>query len=74
MKFPHRPTCIQSARWLVAVLLVIIITGCAAVGPDYKRLEAPVYEDWGKRGRPLYFIFTHDIEHDRRASCQDKPE
>ena len=45
MKFPYRTTCIQSASWLLVVLL-IIITGCVKVGPDYVRPEMPVYKDW----------------------------
>ncbi len=46
MKFPYRTTFIQSASWLLVVLLIIIITGCVTVGPDYVRPEVPVYKDW----------------------------
>jgi outer membrane protein, multidrug efflux system len=46
MKFPHRTTYIQSASRLLVVLLIIIISGCVTVGPDYVRPEIPVYQDW----------------------------
>ena len=46
MKFPDRATYIQWASWLLVVLLILIITGCVTVGPDYVRPEVPVYKDW----------------------------
>jgi multidrug efflux system outer membrane protein len=46
MKLTHRTTCIQSASRLLVVLLIIIITGCVTVGPDYARPDIPVYKDW----------------------------
>ncbi len=33
------------ASWTLAVLL-IIMTGCVKVGPDYVRPDVPVYKDW----------------------------
>ncbi len=39
----------KSASWLLTVILVATFTGCAAVGPDYKRPDVPVYEDWHTR-------------------------
>ena len=46
MKFPPRTTIVQSASWLFTVLVLMIITGCVKVGPDYVRPEVPVYKDW----------------------------
>jgi multidrug efflux system outer membrane protein len=46
MKFPHRTTYIRSASWLFVVHLIMIITGCVTVGPDYIRPEVTVYKDW----------------------------
>jgi multidrug efflux system outer membrane protein len=39
----------KSASWLLMATLVTTFTGCAAVGPDYKRPDVPVYEDWHTR-------------------------
>lgn len=46
MKSPLRTTYIQSASWLLVVLLITIISGCVTVGPDYVRPDITVYKDW----------------------------
>jgi multidrug efflux system outer membrane protein len=42
-------TVIKSASSLLTAILVTTFTGCAAVGPYYKRPDVPVYEDWHTR-------------------------
>jgi NodT family efflux transporter outer membrane factor (OMF) lipoprotein len=39
----------KSASWLLMAILATTFTGCAAVGPDYKRPDVPVYEEWHTR-------------------------
>jgi NodT family efflux transporter outer membrane factor (OMF) lipoprotein len=46
MKLPHRITHIQSALWLLVMLLITIISGCVTVGPDYVRPDITVYNNW----------------------------
>ena len=46
MKFPYRTTYIQTASWLFMALLIMIITGCVTVGPDYVPPDVPIYKDW----------------------------
>lgn len=46
MKHPHRITHIQSASWLLVMLLITIISGCVTVGPDYVRPDITVYNNW----------------------------
>ncbi len=42
-------TAIKSASSLLTAILLTTFTGCAAVGPDYKRPDVPVYQDWHTR-------------------------
>jgi multidrug efflux system outer membrane protein len=39
----------KSASWLLMVLLTTTSAGCASVGPDYRRPDVPVYENWHTR-------------------------
>jgi NodT family efflux transporter outer membrane factor (OMF) lipoprotein len=46
MKSPYRTIYIQAASWFLVVLLITVISGCFAVGPNYVRPEAQVSKDW----------------------------
>ena len=40
---------IQLAPWFSVMYLILIISGCTAVGPNYVRPEISVYKDWNTR-------------------------
>lgn len=42
-------TVTESTSWFLIAILVTTFAGCAAVGPDYKRPDVPVYEEWHAR-------------------------
>lgn len=46
MIFLHRTTFIRLMSWLPVVLAILILTGCATVGPDYLPPETSVSKDW----------------------------
>ena len=46
MIFLHKTTFIRPTSWLPVVLAILILTGCATVGPDYVPPETSVSKDW----------------------------
>ena len=38
--------------WLAWVLVVLIMSGCTMIGPDYVKPEAPLLEDWAETQDP----------------------
>jgi NodT family efflux transporter outer membrane factor (OMF) lipoprotein len=51
MKLQSRKTGIQKAAWFFLGIVILISSGCAAVGPDYVRPEVPVYKQWHNQGQ-----------------------
>ncbi len=39
-----------AVTWLAA-MAVFVLSGCAMVGPDFTRPEAPVAESWSEQGQ-----------------------
>lgn len=46
MIFLHRSTFMRPMSWLFAVLAIVILSGCATVGPDYVPPVTSVSKDW----------------------------
>jgi NodT family efflux transporter outer membrane factor (OMF) lipoprotein len=46
MIFQHKTTFIRPMSWLPLVLVILILTGCATVGPDYIPPKMPVSPTW----------------------------
>ena len=46
MIFQHKTTFIRPMSWLPLVLGILILTGCATVGPDYVPPKKSVSKDW----------------------------
>ena len=46
MKFSHKTTIVRSISWLPLGLAIVILTGCASVGPNYVPPKASVSTDW----------------------------
>jgi multidrug efflux system outer membrane protein len=46
MNFLYKTTFVRPMSWLPAVLAVLILTGCAIVGPDYVPPKKSVSKDW----------------------------
>ncbi|MCX5906029.1 MAG: efflux transporter outer membrane subunit [Deltaproteobacteria bacterium] len=46
MKFSHKTTFVSSISWLPVGIAIVILTGCASVGPNYSPPKASVSTDW----------------------------
>ena len=46
MKFSHKTTFVRSISWLPVGLAIVILTGCASVGPNYVPPKASLSTDW----------------------------
>jgi NodT family efflux transporter outer membrane factor (OMF) lipoprotein len=49
MKSSHGNKFVQSAGAILSVLLITVISGCLAVGPDYVRPDTTVNKDWNTK-------------------------
>ena len=46
MKFSHKTTFVRSISWPPVGIAIVILTGCASVGPNYSPTKASVSMDW----------------------------